>query len=334
MGLYSYHSYNILDAVRRARGRNVNVHILQDGSQRNQRSSYDLERVPGVLYNACNGQPGNTACISNQNSALQHNKYILFSQTRDWNNTLHSNVVWYGTANLTPETGARSFNDTMTVYGDFDLYDKFLTKVWNHQWAQSPRWADFYEGDFTGARGRFRSTGSRVEVRSSPNQEDGQAGDLVASELNKVVVADGCEIQVMHNNFTRTDVADKLAAMRRGGCRIWVIVNTYSQAVRDTLTNAGIAMRRRDHLHQKTLTIGSSNGNGGRYRAADGTYYHHTVITGSHNLSFSARKLNDELLVTVPGNWDLFREYRQHGIRAWVGIGATSLNGIEYPSNI
>lgn len=40
---------------------------------------------------------------------------------------LRSNVVWFGSANMTYATGAQTFNNTITIYGDVDLFNQFNT---------------------------------------------------------------------------------------------------------------------------------------------------------------------------------------------------------------
>ena len=47
-----------------------------------------------------------------------HSKLFLFSRTKDATGVLRDNVSWFGSANLTYATGANSYNNTVTVYGD------------------------------------------------------------------------------------------------------------------------------------------------------------------------------------------------------------------------
>ena len=56
-----------------------------------------------------------------------HSKLYTFSQTRDPNGALRDDVVWLGSANMTHATGAKSFNNTLTIYGDTALYDHLMS---------------------------------------------------------------------------------------------------------------------------------------------------------------------------------------------------------------
>jgi hypothetical protein len=288
MGLYSVDYpviyYELYDAVV---NRGVNVYIAESGDQdKDAGLAQEIHAIPGIHHIFC-GPTGsaNDSCNSTWNPSIQHAKYALFTQTKDTSGVMRNNVVWFGTANLTNATGGQAMNDTITVYGDNDLYNNFFWGLFLSMWNQSPRQSAFAPSANTQTSPTshfFTSATTGIDVNASPSGSD----DLLVDELNLVSPGSGCQVRVMEATFTRPAVATRLAQMRQAGCSVQVLVDTLGCASKTNLVNGGVTIKHRDALHSKTLiTVGAAG--------------HQNIYTGSHNTQPGALQ-NDELLVRVP----------------------------------
>ena len=107
-------------------------------------------------------------CIAKHESSLMHSKLVLFSKTKDDTGAPRSNVVWFGSANMTWATGAKSYNNTTTVYGDEKLYTQFRSQYFARLWSQEPLPRDDFQ---------FASGASGITVFPSPDAK----GDLASA---------------------------------------------------------------------------------------------------------------------------------------------------------
>jgi len=109
----------VASALIDAKTRGVMVQVVEDGSD-----EFEEDATPGKLAAALgakhvycgDGQKGgNYACITADPSGIMHIKLFTFSQTKDPSGALQSNVVWFGSANMTHATGGKTFNNTITI---------------------------------------------------------------------------------------------------------------------------------------------------------------------------------------------------------------------------
>lgn len=240
-------------------------------------------------------------CISDGKSSIMHAKLVLFSKTKDATGAMRQWVSWFGSANMTFATGAKTYNNTVTVYGDRALYDRFdkgyFAKLWSEDHA--PR-NDFF--DAASHRGYFGSSASGVTVYASPEQD----GDLVLRRLAAVAPGKGCEIRVAQAMIhdARLALVERLAALKDGGCDVRVAGNGIESGALRALRRAGIPTAK-NHLHDKLLLVHAKYACGDHCDAAKSRKL---VFTGSHNWTASANDLNDELLVKVeaPGVYEAY----------------------------
>jgi len=131
--------------------------------------------------------------------------------------------------------------------------------------------------------------------------------DPVLDILDGVECDDDSLIRVAHSRFEaqRSNVAKRLRTLAEHGCDVHVIARSEpgkrspGTSVVDELEDLitvlpykGPELRgRRNALHTKLILIKA------RYRGSEEP--HHIVLTGSHNLSITSLRLNDEVLLRI-----------------------------------
>jgi hypothetical protein len=281
-GLYGIDVPAVRDAFARAVARGVNVKMVQSGNQPGPNAPCcDLHAVLGANHVPCryvdgSGNTVNNSCLSTRPGAIQHAKYMLFSKTTDTSGVLRSNVSWFGTANLAYSSGSQSVNDTITTYGDGELFNNLFWHLFVFQWSMARN--DDYNATSNGVT---TSAATGVEIQAAPS-----ADDLLVEQLNRVTAGPDCKIRVMEYAFTRTALANKLRSMNLGQCNVWVLVDHVSCAVKSILQNSTISLKQRFWVHSKTMIL-------------HGQGLHDVILTGSHNASIDTL-FNDELLARVP----------------------------------
>lgn len=279
------HIYSIsIDAVAKAlldaQTRGVDVRISTDGgvadSTDTAKTSY-LDKLSHKVY--CK-HSNNTSCISTADDAISHTKLFVFSKATSPDGTASSNVVWLGSANQTYASGARLYNNTVTIYGDASLYTQ-LQGYLGDLYAQK-RYADYYDPD-TG-RGHFLA--SSADVYASPEAST----DLVVHRLDDFTPDTACRVRVMQASIrdSRMEVVDQIVKMKKGGCQVWVVADTVEPDALKALKGASIPVHHMP-IHDKAFLV----------YAKAGTAYEYRVFTGSHNLSGGSAHRYDEIFVKL-----------------------------------
>ena len=279
------HIYSIsVDAVAKAlldaQTRGVDVRMSMDGdvavSTDTAKTSY-LDKLTKKVY--CT-HSNNRSCISTADDAISHTKLFVFSTAIAPDGAVASNVVWFGSANQTYASGARLYNNTVTVYGEASLYTQ-LRAYLDELYAQH-RYADYYDPD----TGRGHLLAAAADVYASPEATT----DLVVNRLDDVTPDTSCRVRVMQASVrdSRLDVVSRLAQMKRGGCQVWVVADTVEPDALAALHAAGISVRHMP-IHDKSFIVY------GKFGAA----YQYRVYSGSHNLSGSSAHKYDEIFVKL-----------------------------------
>lgn len=276
------------DALVRARDRGVNVKVVADGNvAASARAGAVRLRDLGKDVRFCTDNIGG-GCVTT-NVGNMHAKLLTLTKTTDPNGMVRHAACWFGSPNLTGATGMDSFNDAITVYEDARLhagFGRYFDELWNANHYPSN---DFYRR--AAKRGYYR--GVTGTIFASPAQRV----DLVRSRLNDLRPTSSCRIRVAEAQFTdgRRQLADLLAAQKRGGCCVWVIVGLNTDGgpmigttVRQTLKDAGIPIRQQ-RIHSKFVLVAASIS--GEFRRQ--------IYTGSHNWTHSANYDNDEIFVRM-----------------------------------
>jgi phosphatidylserine/phosphatidylglycerophosphate/cardiolipin synthase-like enzyme len=298
LGIHSITVNAVAKAIIEAKNRGVKVRVAHNGEDF--RSADGTPKALAAGLGAAHRFCGNVeskggdvgGCISAQPSSIMHSKLVLFSKTKDATGKLQSSVSWFGSANLTFATGARTFNNTVTVYGDQELYARFERDYFAKLWSQT----HVAGGDFYNAgkqRGLFSSAASHVSVYASPNQN----GDFVLDRLALVEADAACRIRVSQAMIhgARKAIVDKLVSLKHGGCSVWVAGNDIDSAMLAELKHAGISVHE-NKIHDKMILVNAKYACGADCKSAP---HRKIVFTGSHNWTQSANETNDELFVKV-----------------------------------
>jgi PLD-like domain len=292
IALFSIDDQEVFDAlvalVDPKQHRDVALRVVQNGEARDKPMAKALAKALGDAHRFCGGgQRG--ACISKADSSIMHSKLFLFSRTRDENDQPRSHVTWFGSANMTRQTGAATWNNAVAVYGDAKLYDALGEGYFERLWRQDDgdtKNDDFYDADR--GRGYFVSAASGTVVHASPS-----ATDLVAARLANVTPGDGCAVMVSQNMIhdSRPQVIAQLVRLASDprGCKVRVLVNHHDGSV-GALQRAGATVRF-SPTHDKLFLV-DARWDGSKSRRQ-------LVFTGSHNWTASANTTNDELLVRL-----------------------------------
>jgi phosphatidylserine/phosphatidylglycerophosphate/cardiolipin synthase-like enzyme len=300
IAIHSLTVNEVASALAAAKQRGVTVYAVEDGSDQ-----FDEDESPRKLHEALGDhhrfcgdgvKGGNEGCITRDASGIMHTKLALFSRATDPNGTPRSNVSWFGSANLTHATGAKTFNNTVSVYGDSELYDGFV-QYFGRLWSMTHYTGnDFY--DASAKRGFINAATARVYA--SPEQD----GDLVYNRLDDIDADGSCRIRVAQAMIhgSRSALVDLLVRHKKHGCRVWVVASSIDPAPLATLKAAGIPVRHQK-VHDKTVLV--------KARFAGSEKTRSLIFTGSHNWTHSANYRNDELFVRLESE-DLYDAYYAH----------------------
>lgn len=278
----------VATALIAAKQRGVTVRVAEDGSDEldEDETPRKLAAALGADHVFCGAgkKNGNHGCITSDPSGIMHTKLFTFSKTKDPKGVMREEVVWFGSANMTHATGAKTFNNTITVYGDHALYQK-MNGYFGHLFAEKHYGGnDYYDAD--AGRGFFVTDTSRIYL--SPNAD----GDLVKSRLNDIDPDSSCRVRVAQAMIhdARIELVDLLVSLKKGGCKVWVVGSDVESKSLARLKGAGIAVHK-NGVHDKTIIVDAKFAGSKKNR--------HLVFTGSHNWTQSANYRNDELFVRL-----------------------------------
>jgi phosphatidylserine/phosphatidylglycerophosphate/cardiolipin synthase-like enzyme len=279
------HIYSIsIDAVAKAlldaQLRGVDVRLSADGAVAASTDTAKTEFLDKLTNKVYCTHTNNTACISTADEAISHTKLFVFSTATAPDGIAASNVVWLGSANQTYASGARLYNNTVTIYGDASLYTQ-LRSYLGDLFSQQRR-ADYYDP----ASGRGHFLASAADVYASPEATT----DLVVNRLDDITPDVDCRVRVMQASVrdSRLDVVDELAKLKRGGCHIWVVSDTVEPRALAALHAAGIPVHQMP-IHDKAFIVSARFGGTQEFR----------IYTGSHNLSSGSAHRFDEIFVKL-----------------------------------
>ena len=267
-------------ALLEAQTRGVEVWLSTDGAVAASTDASKTQYLDKLTPKGYCTHANNTACISTANGAISHTKLFVFSTATAPDGAVGHNVVWFGSANQTYASGAKLYNNTVTVYGDATLYTK-LKAYLGDLFAQKRR-ADYY--DSASARGYLLA--DAADVYASPETQT----DLIVNRLNDITLDTKCQVRVMQASVrdSRMDVVDQLIKMKKGGCRVWVVTDTAEPDALAALKAAKIPVHHMP-IHDKAFLVFGNYGGTYEFRA----------YSGSQNLSGSSAHKFDEIFVKL-----------------------------------
>lgn len=277
--IFSISVDSVAKALLDAQHRGVAVWLSTDGrvGRTKDYSKTYLDQLVHRVY--CHGS-GNGACIATADGAISHTKLFVFSRATAPDGTASSDVVWFGSANETYASGEKLYNNTVTVYGDQGLYAGlrgYLDDLYHQR-----RTADYYRP----SSGRGHILARAADVYASPELDS----DSVTHRLDDVKPTSSCRVRVLQHELldSRLAVVDRLVAMKRGGCKVWIAAAKVAPEAKSRLHAAGIPIRTKP-IHDKAFLVYGKYGDHDEYR----------VYTGSQNLSGSAAHRYDEIFVKL-----------------------------------
>ncbi|ADO75711.1 phospholipase D-like domain-containing protein [Stigmatella aurantiaca] len=290
--IHSVSNTGIADALLAAQSRGVTVYVVMDA--KNASTGYAAVETLKQLANAkfCTNASGGGGCISTSAAGNMHTKLFTFSQTRDPNGVLCPAVSWISSANLTGASGTEAFNNAVVIYDASTLYDGLnanFTDMWNRKHYSGN---DYYDS----ASGRGYYMANPADAYASP--EGVGETDTIVTRLNDITPDANCRIRIGMSFVTtgRPALLSQIKSMKAGGCSVWMVVSgnategiDMAPSVYNELLGAGVAIRRKDKVHDKFFAIY------GKF----GTAYHYRIYTGSQNWSQDALNENEELFVKL-----------------------------------
>lgn len=300
VSMYTFRRPNTAVALLEARDRGVNVRVIVDRkSFRGGSPALDLLRRGGEGFaplDGCDDGPCVKVCrFGCQGLHINHNKFVLLSALDDGSRW----VVAQTSANLTAAQLGH-YNDLLVIRNDRSLYRAFtdyFDDLGQRRWAPRP---------FRRARGD-----SPIEAFFFPRPF---GPDPIAAMLERVSCTGDSVIRVAHSRFEsfRGGVARQLKALSEAGCDVQVLLRQ-----EPALRSPGVAVLEaldelttvlpyrgdepaRNAIHTKLILIRAPIGESEEPR--------HFVLTGSHNLSITSLRLNDEVLLRIESE-ELFDSY-------------------------
>ena len=283
----------VADALLAAQNtRGVTVYLVLDGKNApsTDPAVNTIRQVANTRF--CTNSSGGGGCISTTADSNMHTKLFTFSATQDPNGVPRSHVSWFGSANLTYASGTDAYNNTLTVYADETLYNGLNANhsdMWNRRHYAGN---DYYDS----ASGRGYYQAGPADAYASP-EAAGQT-DTIVTRLNDVTPDSNCRVRIGMSFVTtgRPELLAQIKRMKAGGCAVWMVVGgnatdgiEMSQSVYNELLAAGVAIHRRDKVHDKFFLVY------GKY----GSSYAYRVYTGSQNWSQDALSENEEIFVKM-----------------------------------
>ena len=284
VSMYTFRRERMAQALLDADSRGVVVSVVVDDKSL---GSEPLQNCGGecvtICWRACHG------------FHINHNKFLLFSHLDDGSQW----VVAQSSANFT-DGQLHHYNDLVVIKNDGTLFRAFEDYFYDlRHGVRSPLY-------FRRQRGE-----SPVRAYFFPRLI---GPDPVVRMLEKVHCEPDSVIRLAHSRFEsfRNRVARRLSELADDGCDIHIILRdepakrSPGSLVVDSLDEHLTVLpyageeARNNAIHTKLMLISAPYGDSRRHR--------HFVITGSHNLSVTSLRLNDEAMLRID-NEALFEAY-------------------------
>ncbi len=317
MSMYLMWSQWLADKLVAAEQRGVSVQLIGDSDS----VSTGYSSLRGALGTDTGADswvltcPQDSACLSadptpdDANATVNHNKYLLVSETTGGTDTLAHDVVLQTSANLTADDLQVAWNDALVVVGNSALYQAYADYFEDQRAAGSgekPQVADYPVATQAGAAKLYLFPRATADpVLDILNTVDNPVGTNAVCHGNSsgYGTTDGrTVIRLAMHQITRPAVARKLWELDNAGCYVDIVYHyldeMFSGEVAAQLTAptayGGITLHRSDEATDGTYTHS-------KYLLVEGTYLGRAdqklVWTGSHTYTRSALQGNDEALL-------------------------------------
>jgi phosphatidylserine/phosphatidylglycerophosphate/cardiolipin synthase-like enzyme len=298
----------LMDALKNAEARGVDLHIIVDMSRSDSQTA-NATSLPWLQSNLTNSEIVVTTNDVSSN-AINHHKHALFSGVNTTSG-LVSNVTFQTSHNFT--TSDMSKAQDALIFNEADVYQAFLGN-----------WNVIKQNAASGMRLNFAYTAHdfpaiNTKLAFFPRIVNGlhDGNDNILEALNAITDVANAKIRVAMSDWTdsRPAIVDKLIALRSQGATIEVYAKdaagTQTKAKLIQLKAAGATVRIFNistdgqavfNIHAKMMLIeGTWNGQANAK----------VILTGTHNYTDGALKTNNEVLVTLT-NSTLFSAYHNY----------------------
>nr|WP_162143089.1 phospholipase D-like domain-containing protein [Pedobacter glucosidilyticus] len=308
ISIYLINYQPLMDALKNAETRGVNIKILVDMSRSDSQET-NATSLPWLQTNLAASEVVSTV---NDVSTLSinHHKYALFSKVNT-NAGLVSNVTFQTSHNFT-SSDARKVQDAIT-FNHAGIYNAFLNN-----------WQVMRNNAASGMKNNFNydvfedvANGLRAEFFPKISGGSFIGQDNVLENLNAITDVANAKIRIAMSDWSdlRVAIADKLIALKNQGATIEVYAKdaagTQVQSKLRQLQQLGATVRifnlesgsdAKFNIHAKIMLIE------GTWK---GQANSKVIITGSHNYTDPALKANNEVLVYLL-NSPLFNQYHNY----------------------
>ncbi|AXG79008.1 phospholipase D-like domain-containing protein [Streptomyces paludis] len=311
--VYLFTDSSVATALIAAKDRGVKVKVIVDGDATlNDGTQYDVlkaglgtNRAADSWVLAC---PATRGCIANRKlndshtGSINHNKFFLFSKVG-----ATEKVVFQTSANLTTSQRKRYYNNAVTIpdagSGLYAAYRAYWGDL-RDKGASGSGTDNYY---LTQQSGPYK-TYFFPRKETSGTYDTNPGTDTIVSLLNNVDCAGGAtQIRIGMYAFTRVQVADRLAELKKAGCRVDVVHNNESgnigTKVQAALTGKMTTLSRCSGAFVDVDGATQQIGVHSKYMLIEGVYLgsanRKIVFTGSHNYTFPNLRANDETLLKI-----------------------------------
>ncbi|QEK52289.1 T9SS type A sorting domain-containing protein [Pedobacter aquae] len=339
ISIYLINYQPVMDALKNAETRGVNIKMLVDMSRSDSQET-NAASLPWLQANLAGSEIVST--VNDVSSlSINHHKYVLFSKV---NTTagLVSNITLQTSHNFTL-SDAKKVQDAIT-FNDAGIYNAFL-----NNWQMMRSYAA------AGMKNNFNYTvyedvtnGLRAEFFPKITNGSFIGQDNVIENLNAITDVANAKIRIAMSDWSdlRVAIADKLIALKNQGATIEV----YAKDAAGTLVQT--KLRQLQQLGATVRIFNLESGSDAKFNIhakimlIEGTWKGQAnskvIITGSHNYTDPALKANNEVLVYLL-NSPLFNQYHNYfeGLKtvvptvqllAWDLTGLTSSDQSDYPA--
>ncbi|WP_406467233.1 phospholipase D-like domain-containing protein [Streptomyces hirsutus] len=252
--------------------------------------------------------PKGRGCIGNRaigtGHAIDHNKFFLFSKVGST-----ENVIFQASANLTTAQRQTFYNNAVTIpdngSGLFATYLAYFQDLKKYGSNGGNGLSTYYK---TQQSGPYKTYFMPRQESSGTTYSTDASTDTIVSLLGNVDCAGGAtQIRIGMYAFTRSQIADKLVALKKAGCRVELVRNAedgnYGTKVQGILAGKLTSIMRCDGTAQNADGTQRIIGIHSKYMLIEGTYLgtadRKLVFTGSHNYTYPSLRAYDETLLKI-----------------------------------
>lgn len=298
LNIYLLDYQPLLNEIRKAYDRGVEIHAVVDNSRENasvKTNKNTFQFLEGILE-----APSEIIKVTSDatGNSINHHKTALFSKVES-EDGIAENVVFTTSHNFTT-SGTKKIQDAILTTNE-GLYKAFLD-----DWEIIKSFAE------TGMKNysyNHKSIGDSINTYFFPRRQNGawDGEDNYLDILDEVKNFSEAEVRVVMSDWSRTEVSDKLAEIQNEGYKVKVITKNKEgnmpaiEKLKPVAENGGevnIVDMSNGNTHSKFVLIKGQKD--GKER--------NLVYTGTHNFTYNALRNNNEVIVELI-NSSLFEDY-------------------------